>query len=781
MSRYSNTKKKRTKRKLRKKQKGGMDHKLVNTINLFFNHHREFFDDYLKIKSGSTINKSEKEQSEILKKLIVDIRRAPQNSRWRSLPQIKIAGWVADLTHYERTRQLDQKPPPRPGEIGWKDHIRLIAKTIQPQSGEIEVDELKRTIARLLKKNEKQQGQLAGYFEKDEEINTVRLRLERVKGEKENIKQQLEIEKKKKDCESILKDKIDFAVRSVEDEKESIKRQLEIEKKSKKVTELTNEKEKKYEIERLKQELETQKGLAEDLKTKMDELITNQGKLNKKDKVDSKIMKQYNEMLPKFHEMVDDRYTVLLDKPMGDLINSESFKILDLDKKQAAIESLKLDVKADLDKSMVEGLLNKQMTLTREAESRDMKRCETFKSLRTAGDYDGVPLKSMLNIIGLSDKEIENYIKYIEEGKPDPLDPRLQNAIKKINKKLDPKTNSKLDSSCDKYIFVIEKKILEEKIKKDQVIEGKYKELLKKNKEDIQSEREELRKSYRRPGSPEVKLMGAREYESNVGEYFDEMVEIGIDPNMTDEKSREASREWIRNKIYFDKRPDLIHGMKREKEKKKLGRRGLTRLLTPPDIRLDAVGEEVYSKKWEADYRKKKYTDDQRLLELRRNTGKQPRQRVEPWTRKRTQKARKGAGRGGGGVIPFSKKEKGKSKYKTQTGGFACLACIPPLLSGLGVLGAGTAAAVGVKNYSSSSSSVIKNGKLERKDEYIMSSNENGKKKKNKFTIKQKNKEITYKKGKDKQKTKKFKSVEKAVKYYNKLKKQCKDKKYKKC
>jgi hypothetical protein len=134
-----------------------------------------------------------------------------------------------------------------------------------------------------------------------------------------------------------------------------------------------------------------------------------------------------------------------------------------------------------------------------------------------------------------------------------------------------------------------------------------------------------------------------------------------------------------------------------------------------------------------------------------------------------------------------AKKKKGKSKkqkrkYKTQKGGFLpCLPCISPVLSGLGVLGAGTAAAVGVQKYSSRSSSMVKNGKIKRKDEYIMSSNKNGKKKKNKFTIKQNNKEIIYKKGKDKKKTKKFKSVEKAVEYYDKLKKQCKDKKYKKC
>ena len=117
-----------------------------------------------------------------------------------------------------------------------------------------------------------------------------------------------------------------------------------------------------------------------------------------------------------------------------------------------------------------------------------------------------------------------------------------------------------------------------------------------------------------------------------------------------------------------------------------------------------------------------------------------------------------------------------------QDGGFLpCLPCLTPLVAGAGVLGTGVAAATIGTNYSLKSSSKIKNNKIERKDEYNMNINKNGKKKKNKFIIKQKGKKVTFKKGKQKEKSKTFKSISKAIKYYNKLNKQCKTKKFKKC
>lgn len=132
------------------------------------------------------------------------------------------------------------------------------------------------------------------------------------------------------------------------------------------------------------------------------------------------------------------------------------------------------------------------------------------------------------------------------------------------------------------------------------------------------------------------------------------------------------------------------------------------------------------------------------------------------------------------------KKKKKKKKKVVQGGGFLpCLPCLSPLVTGAGVLGAGASAVAAGKYYSSSSSSSssskMVNGNIIRNDEYIMSSSLNGKKKKDKFKIKQKNKKVTYKKGKDKMKTRNFRTIKAAEKFYNKLKGQCKKKKYKKC
>ena len=133
------------------------------------------------------------------------------------------------------------------------------------------------------------------------------------------------------------------------------------------------------------------------------------------------------------------------------------------------------------------------------------------------------------------------------------------------------------------------------------------------------------------------------------------------------------------------------------------------------------------------------------------------------------------------------KKKKIKKKKKVDQGGgfIPCLPCLSPFVTGAGVLSAGAGAVAAGKYYSSSSSSSssskIVNGNITRNDEYIMSSSLNGKKKKDKFKIKQKNKKVTYKKGKEKMKTRNFRTIKAAERFYNKLKGQCKKNKYKKC
>jgi hypothetical protein len=161
MSRYSNTKKKRTKRKLtkRKKQKGGvMDITLVNTINLFFNDNREFLNLYLRNEPGSTFNKSEQEQFDILEGLNRDIRRNPIDPRWKSIinyPNFRtqIGEWLATLKHYKGRRQLAKHSP---------------QKVKSSQSPPIE--KLKIEIERLNEENKKLEEQLVEDYEKEEKI-----------------------------------------------------------------------------------------------------------------------------------------------------------------------------------------------------------------------------------------------------------------------------------------------------------------------------------------------------------------------------------------------------------------------------------------------------------------------------------------------------------------------------------------------------------------------------------------------------------------------------------
>ena len=120
--------------------------------------------------------------------------------------------------------------------------------------------------------------------------------------------------------------------------------------------------------------------------------------------------------------------------------------------------------------------------------------------------------------------------------------------------------------------------------------------------------------------------------------------------------------------------------------------------------------------------------------------------------------------------------EKCQPKNKTQMGGALCLPCMSPILSGLSVIGAGVGAAIAGKKYSSKkvSKSTIKNGSIQREEKFE-SIKENGKTKKMKYLVSQKDKKVTFKKGKNK-KVKNFKTIQAANKYYNKLITDCEKK-----
>ena len=128
-----------------------------------------------------------------------------------------------------------------------------------------------------------------------------------------------------------------------------------------------------------------------------------------------------------------------------------------------------------------------------------------------------------------------------------------------------------------------------------------------------------------------------------------------------------------------------------------------------------------------------------------------------------------------------SKKKKSKKKKKkkiNQSGGLApCIPCMAPVLSGLGLLGAGTAAAGTAVAMSSKDSTKVINGKISRKKEFESDIKEGKKTKKKKYSISQKDKKVVYKEGKKTIK-KKFKNIKQANKYYdmmvNKCKKKCK-------
>jgi len=139
-----------------------------------------------------------------------------------------------------------------------------------------------------------------------------------------------------------------------------------------------------------------------------------------------------------------------------------------------------------------------------------------------------------------------------------------------------------------------------------------------------------------------------------------------------------------------------------------------------------------------------------------------------------------------------------KKKTKKQKGGALCLPCISPILSGLGVLGAGAAATVaGAGAMTMTSSKISQSGdNIEREqsfDKNISRTHKKSKKSKKteeklKFHITQKNNKVTYKRNNEKMKTKVFTksksmkdNINKASNFYNKKIEYCVVKGYKKC
>jgi len=136
-------------------------------------------------------------------------------------------------------------------------------------------------------------------------------------------------------------------------------------------------------------------------------------------------------------------------------------------------------------------------------------------------------------------------------------------------------------------------------------------------------------------------------------------------------------------------------------------------------------------------------------------------------------------------------------KKQIQTGGVLCLPCIPPILSGLGVMGAGAvatgAAATGAIMTRSKMSQSGNNFERDQSFEKNISkthkegSSRKGKIEKHKFRIKQKNNVVTYKENNGKLKKKVFKgknmkdTIKKATKFYNNKIKYCVTRGYKKC
>lgn len=151
------------------------------------------------------------------------------------------------------------------------------------------------------------------------------------------------------------------------------------------------------------------------------------------------------------------------------------------------------------------------------------------------------------------------------------------------------------------------------------------------------------------------------------------------------------------------------------------------------------------------------------------------------------------------------KGKKNKKSKKNQNGGALCLPCISPILSGLGVIGAGAAAtgavAAGVKGISMTKSSMSSsNGKIIREQYFDKSlsktHSKNSKKKKKtkkandklKFYIKQVNNVVIFKKNDEKLQKKVFnksknmkENIKKATEFYDKKIHYCVVKGYRKC
>jgi hypothetical protein len=146
------------------------------------------------------------------------------------------------------------------------------------------------------------------------------------------------------------------------------------------------------------------------------------------------------------------------------------------------------------------------------------------------------------------------------------------------------------------------------------------------------------------------------------------------------------------------------------------------------------------------------------------------------------------------------KGNKTKKSSKKQKGGALCLPCISPILSGLGVFGAGAAATGAVAKGISMTKSKMSssNGKIMREqsfDKVLKSHKKSSKKKKTKrandklkFYIKQENNIVTFKKNNEKLKKKVFnksknmkENIKKATDFYDKKIHYCVVKGYKKC
>lgn len=153
-----------------------------------------------------------------------------------------------------------------------------------------------------------------------------------------------------------------------------------------------------------------------------------------------------------------------------------------------------------------------------------------------------------------------------------------------------------------------------------------------------------------------------------------------------------------------------------------------------------------------------------------------------------------------------SKQKKSQKSQKSQKGGAFCLPCVSPILTGLGVMGAGAAATgavvAGSRGISMTKSRISStNGNIIREqyfDKVVETHNKDSKKKKKKrtkradnklkFYIKQENNIVKFKKNKEKLQKKIFNkskdmkvNIKKATEFYDKKIHYCVVKGYRKC